>query len=138
MFLDKDWVPPFLSIDGRFLTMSISSPSNPAQKQPRLLDQVQSAVKLRHYGIRTEEAHVQWIRRYILFHDMRHPLEREAVKSRPFRLILLGGKMWLHRLKIGPCAPYFFSTSNVQVSHLIYTHVLNMDGKGVQSPADRP
>jgi integrase len=42
-------------------------------KQPRLLDQVRDAIRLRHYSIRTEEAYTQWIRRFILFHDKKHP-----------------------------------------------------------------
>ena len=29
--------------------------------------------RLRHYGIRTEEAYTRWIREYILFHQKRHP-----------------------------------------------------------------
>ena len=43
-------------------------------KKSRLLDQVRYAIRARHYSIRTEEAYVQWIRRYILFHDKRHLL----------------------------------------------------------------
>lgn len=31
--------------------------------------------RLKHYSIRTEEAYVNWIRRYILFHDKQHPGE---------------------------------------------------------------
>jgi hypothetical protein len=30
---------------------------------------------MKHYSYRTEETYVQWIRRYILFHDKRHPNE---------------------------------------------------------------
>lgn len=40
---------------------------------PRLLDQVRDAIRVRHYSLRTEEAYVQWIKRYIFFHDKRHP-----------------------------------------------------------------
>jgi len=36
---------------------------------------VREAIRVRHYSIRTEEAYVAWIRRYILFHEKRHPLE---------------------------------------------------------------
>jgi integron integrase len=36
---------------------------------------VREAIRVRHYSIRTEEAYVAWIRRYILFHQKRHPLE---------------------------------------------------------------
>lgn len=43
--------------------------------QPRLLDRVRHAIRARHYSLRTEEAYVAWIRRYILFHNKRHPLE---------------------------------------------------------------
>jgi integron integrase len=46
------------------------------ETQPRkLLDQVRDAIRLKHYSIRTEEAYVDWIRRFILFHDKRHPRE---------------------------------------------------------------
>ncbi|MBD2054572.1 integron integrase [Oculatella sp. FACHB-28] len=39
----------------------------------KLLDQVRDAIRLKHYAYRTEETYVQWIRRYILFHNKRHP-----------------------------------------------------------------
>ena len=39
----------------------------------KLLDQVRDAIRVKHYSIRTEEAYVAWIRRYILFHDKQHP-----------------------------------------------------------------
>ncbi len=41
--------------------------------QPLLLDQVRSCLRLKHYSIRTEEAYVNIIRRFILFHHKRHP-----------------------------------------------------------------
>lgn len=47
-----------------------------AQNPPKkLLDQVRDAIRLKHYSYRTEESYVQWIRRYILFHNKRHPNE---------------------------------------------------------------
>jgi integron integrase len=42
---------------------------------PKLLDQVRSALRTRHYSIRTEDAYVGWIRRFILHHGKRHPKE---------------------------------------------------------------
>lgn len=39
----------------------------------RLLDRVRMALRSRHYSRRTEKAYVGWIRRFILFHDKRHP-----------------------------------------------------------------
>ena len=53
-----------------------SSLSGPAEaSKPKLLDQIRQLMRLRHYSLRTEEAYVGWIRRYILFHGKRHPRE---------------------------------------------------------------
>lgn len=46
-----------------------------ADRQPKLLDLVRERCRVKHYGLRTERAYVQWIRRYILFHGKRHPRE---------------------------------------------------------------
>jgi integron integrase len=45
------------------------------QRPVKLLDQVRQKLRLLHYAIRTEEAYVDWIRRFILFHRKRHPRE---------------------------------------------------------------
>jgi integron integrase len=45
------------------------------QSKPKLLDQVRITIRRKHYSIRTEEAYVDWIKRYIFFHKKRHPLE---------------------------------------------------------------
>src|SRR5438876_3310410 len=50
-------------------------PAAPRQSKPKLLDQVRQLMRLRHYSLRTEEAYVSWIRRYILFNGKRHPRE---------------------------------------------------------------
>lgn len=55
--------------------MSSGIPPGAGPGQPRLLDRVRYAIRARHYSLRTEEAYVGWIRRYILFHNKRHPLE---------------------------------------------------------------
>ncbi len=41
----------------------------------KLLDQVRTRIRLRHFSIRTEHAYLYWIKRFILFHHMRHPRE---------------------------------------------------------------
>ncbi|MBI4528653.1 MAG: integron integrase, partial [Deltaproteobacteria bacterium] len=43
--------------------------------RPRLLDQVRDAIRTRHYSYRTEKAYTHWIKRFIFFHDKRHPTE---------------------------------------------------------------
>ena len=40
---------------------------------PKLLDRVRHKIRLRHYSLRTEQAYLDWIRRFILFHGKRHP-----------------------------------------------------------------
>ncbi|HEX8845334.1 MAG TPA: integron integrase [Pyrinomonadaceae bacterium] len=52
--------------------------------KPSLLDQVRSAIRLRHYSIRTEEAYVNVIRRFILYHRKRHPREMGADEIRQY------------------------------------------------------
>jgi integron integrase len=42
-------------------------------REPRLLDRVRLAIRSRHYSLRTEEAYVAWVRRFVLFHAKRHP-----------------------------------------------------------------
>lgn len=45
------------------------------RQKPKLLDQVRDAIRTRHYSLRTEKAYVQWIKRFIFFHQKRHPAE---------------------------------------------------------------
>ncbi|MCP4037606.1 MAG: integron integrase, partial [bacterium] len=45
-----------------------------------MLDRVRSAIRLRHYSLRTEDAYVGWIRRFIRFHGLRHPDEMGSVE----------------------------------------------------------
>ena len=42
---------------------------------PRLLDRVRDAIRVRHYSYRTEQQYVAWIRRFIVFNGRRHPRE---------------------------------------------------------------
>lgn len=52
--------------------------------QPKLLDHVRAVARLRHLSLRTEEAYCDWIRRFILFHQKRHPSEMGADQIRQF------------------------------------------------------
>ena len=52
------------------------APSNAlVASSPKLLDRVRWQLRSKRYSIRTEEAYVDWIRRFILFHRKRHPDE---------------------------------------------------------------
>jgi integron integrase len=54
------------------------------QGEPRLLDRVRAAVRMRHYSRRTEKAYAAWIRRFIVFHQKRHPREMGAAEVTAF------------------------------------------------------
>jgi hypothetical protein len=56
----------------------MNGPDRGDPPKPRLLDRVRDAVRTLHYSRRTEEAYIAWIRRYILFHGKRHPVEMGA------------------------------------------------------------
>ncbi len=53
--------------------MSDKPLSSPATTPPpKLLDQVRERIRLKHYSLRTEQAYVPWVKRYIIFHGKRH------------------------------------------------------------------
>ncbi|MDR2011745.1 MAG: phage integrase N-terminal SAM-like domain-containing protein [Rhodanobacter sp.] len=47
-------------------------------RPPKLLDQLHEAIRARHYSIRTQNVYCDWARRFILFHDKRHPRDMAA------------------------------------------------------------
>ena len=63
--------------------MAASVAVNHSANKPKLLDQVRDIIRRRHYSIRTEQAYVDWIKRFILYHHKRHPgdmAEEEVTK----------------------------------------------------------
>ena len=50
----------------------ITSPA--ASNKPKLLDQVRDVIRRKH-SIRTEQAYIDWIKRFIIYHNKRHPVE---------------------------------------------------------------
>jgi len=42
------------------------------QKPKKLLDQVCDAIRLKYYAYQTEQSYIDWVRRYILFHNKTH------------------------------------------------------------------
>src|SRR5262249_12875769 len=57
------------------MTSSASERNDPSPVKPRLLDQVREALRSRHYSKRTESTYILWIKRFIFFHQKRHPNE---------------------------------------------------------------
>ena len=61
-------------IDGRLNVKARVHPL-PSTGKPKLLEQVRQAIRTRHYSYRTEKAYVHWIKRFVFFHNKRHPIE---------------------------------------------------------------
>ncbi|MES1935175.1 integron integrase [Salinisphaera hydrothermalis] len=58
-------------------------PKSP-HRSPKLLDRVRERIRLKHYSIRTEKTYIAWIRRFILFHDKRHPKDMGKLEVEAF------------------------------------------------------
>ena len=88
-----------------------------AAQPPKLLDRLRYACRVRHYSLRTEDAYHGWCRRFILFHDKRHPQEMGAAEINQFLT---------HLAVEGQVSA---STQNQAFSGLLflYKHVLEVD-----------
>lgn len=88
----------------------------PEQPPKRLLDQVRDAIRRKHYAYRTEKTYVHWVKRYVLFHNKRHPEEMGKPEIEQFLTYLA--------VEQNVAA----STQNQALSALLllYRHVLNV------------
>ncbi|MBW2561252.1 MAG: integron integrase [Deltaproteobacteria bacterium] len=53
-------------------------------KQPKLLDRMRLALRARHYSRRTEQTYCHWVKKYIYFHNVRHPDEMGEAEINQF------------------------------------------------------
>jgi hypothetical protein len=93
-------------------------------KKPKLLDQVRHALRAKHYSIHTEEAYLHWIKRFILYHNKRHPREMNSPEIEQF-LTHLAVEQNVAASTQNPCTelvevrpwpPFCFSTKSSSVS----------------------
>src|SRR5450432_979190 len=70
--------------------MPASLPHKSDSAKPKFLEQVRTILRTRHYSLRTEEAYLGWIRRFILFHGKRHPQEMGGTEVAAFLNYLAG------------------------------------------------
>jgi hypothetical protein len=63
------------------------------RRSKRLLDRVRDAIRFKGYSARTEEAYVDWVKRFILFRDKRHPrgMGHSDIKAFLLHLAVEGG-----------------------------------------------
>jgi integron integrase len=78
--------------------------------KPKLLEQVRDVIRRKHFSIRTEQAYTDWIRRFILFHKKRHPLEMAEAEVTEFLT---------HLARVGQVAA---STQNQALSALLFLY----------------
>ena len=93
-----------------------------AQK-PKLLDQVRQVLRRRHYSYQTEKSYVHWIKRFILFHNKRHPQEMAEPEVEAFLTDLaVNGQVTAN-------------TQNQALSAIVflYRHVLNKELTGIDA-----
>jgi integron integrase len=85
--------------------------------RPNLLDQVRAAVRRRHYSFRTEDVYVNWVRRYVVFHGMKHPrkLGREDVAA------------YLNHLALDQTVSASTQNQALNAIAFLYRHVLEQD-----------
>jgi len=79
--------PPPGGVDPSAVGTAQPEPQSQSQLHPqpqRLLGRMREALRVRHYSIRTERAYVDWVRRFIRFHDRRHPARLGAVEVQAF------------------------------------------------------
>ncbi len=98
------------------ISAAISNPPN-SPPRPRLFDEVRRRLRLKHYSLRTEQAYLYWIRRYIQTNGRRHPREMGGKEVEHFLSELA------RRYQVAP------STQNQALSALLflYREVLAID-----------
>ena len=82
-----------------------------------VLDRMRRQLRLRHYSRRTEKVYCQWVRRFVAFHEQRHPLVLEPADVTKFLSHLAD------ELKVSA------STQNQALAALLflYSHVLGQE-----------
>mgnify|MGYP005664122187 FL=1 len=85
----------------------------------KLLDTVRDKIRFKHYSIKTEQSYVGWIKRYIFFHNKRHPKDMAKLEIEQFLTDLAVNQ------KVSP------TTQNQAFSALLflYREVLSIDMK---------
>lgn len=118
------------------LHCAVSVPHAPTGHRPKLLDQVREAIRMRHYSVRTEEAYVGWIKRFILFHGKRHSLEMGKDEITHFLSALaVYGHVSASTQNQALCALVFLYRHVLGQSHgSIHTRTANGAGSGSSRP----
>jgi len=72
-----------LVIDKQNATLPSALHDTPAQ-QPKLLDRMRATIRTKHYSLRTEQSYTHWAKRFIIYHNKRHPQDMGAPEVEAF------------------------------------------------------
>ncbi len=86
-------------------------------ESPKLLDQLRAAVRVKHYSRRTEDTYVDWVKRFIHFHQLRHPKDMGAPEIAAF----------LTHLAVNGHVAASTQTQALSAVLFLYRHVLHQD-----------
>lgn len=78
--------------------------------EPKLFDRVRAVMRRRHYAYKTEKSYIHWMKRFIVFHNMKPPREMGAAEVEAFLTYLAVNQ------KVAP------STQNQALSALIFLY----------------
>jgi len=161
----KDQTRQFASMNLDSRPPGQGSPGDPA-RGPKLMDQLHEALRSRHYSRSTEQAYCHWVKRFIYFHNGRHPAEiaepeinaflsqhhtHETILPRAVKeaarnagvIKRVGCHTFRHAFATHLLeAGYDIHTIQELLGHkdvsatMIYTHVLKKREHGVRSPVD--
>lgn len=80
------------------------------QQKPKLLEQVRAVERAKHMSHRTEDAYHNFIKRYILFHDKKHPKDMCAEEITAFLTHLAVNDKVSASTQNQAFLPYYFFT----------------------------
>jgi len=115
-------------------------PATPGPDEPRFLEQVANACRVKRLAYRTEQSCVAWLRRFILLHNKRHPKNMGATEVRKFLTHLavnrhVAASTQNQALNAIRGVQELLGHSDVSTTKT-YTHVMAKWGSGVGSPLD--
>lgn len=64
--------------------MQAISAQHEQNQNPKLLDQARGILRAKHYSYKTEQSYINWMKRYVLFHNKRHPKEMGEAEINQF------------------------------------------------------